>query len=837
MSRLVILNLGQGNLRDGFPSVNAQIKWLDDPNKESNIPGSLPPNADLLECYRRWQLLYELVYQARSIRIRSSNTLALEDGIAIDETDITQVSDADFKEICQELQTQIDRWFDSPEFKNIYNRLQQQLERDRPIRFIIQTEDRNLRQLPWHIWRFFSDYPLAEVSLSPLNFESTSSTKNNVNLVRILAILGDSTGIDVQADRQLLENLCDADSVFLVECDRKTAFDALCDKQGWDILFFAGHSSTHEDGETGEIYINPQESVSIDELKNALRKAIERGLQLAIFNSCNGLGLARQLSDLQIPQTIVMREPVPDKVAQAFLKYFLEDFSEGNSFDLAARHAREMLQGMEKDFPGASWLPVIFQNPAQKPPTWAQLQGQPIKPVQPSIQPIVPPTVVPIAPPTHTSLSLPTLLLASVACTVAILGARASGWLQGWELKSFDSLMQLRSTFTASSEGRDERLLIVDISLADIDALGNEYPLQDKTLLRALQQIDRHNPKAIGLDLIRDRPVGEGNQQLAQYFQQHPHITPVCVHPGGGDAGNNSPNGSNSQQTGFIDIDEDPDGIVRRHLLAVVPPNNSLCSAQYALSVQLAKTYLQSKGYKLTFPGNNSWQFSPTDDTTSELSYSRQTNANNDTWQISYSRKSSLRFQLLGGFEGFYQNPKQTQGNQILLSYRTYDASLNEIAPRVTLSEVLQGKVDANLIRDRIVLIGVTDRTVAEDEVATPYQHKIRGLMLHAQMTSQLLSAVEDRRPLLRFMPFWVDAIWIWGCTLLILVLWQGFPSLISLGMTGIAIVIIYGIGFIILIQTGAIVPFVPSIVAAIAPSIGMVIYIVWQSERKSFIC
>lgn len=829
MSRLVILNLGQGNLHDGFSSVNAQIKWLDNSSKESNIPGSLPPNTDLLECYRRWQLLYELVYQARSIRIRSSETVALEDCIAIDETDITQVSDADFKEICQELQTQIDRWLDSSGFRSIYDRLQQQLERDRPIRFIIQTEDRNLRKLPWHIWRFFNDYPLAEVSLSPLNFESPNNPKNNVNLVRILAILGDSTGIDVEADRQLLKNLPDADTVFLVECDRQTVFDNLCDKQGWDILFFAGHSSTREDGETGEIYLNSKESVSIDELKNALRKAIDRGLQLAIFNSCNGLGLARQLSDLQIPQTIVMREPVPDKVAQAFLKYFLEAFSDGQSFDLAARHAREMLQGMEKDFPGASWLPVIFQNPAQTPPTWTQLQGQPTKPVQP----ILPPTIIPL-PPARTTLSLKMLLLASVVCTLGILGARAIGWLQGWELKSFDRLMQLRSTITASSEGRDERLLIVDISLADIDALGNEYPLQDKTLLRLLQEIDRHQPKAIGIDLIRDRPVGEGNQQLAAYFKQHPHITSACVHPGSsGDAGNNSPTGSNDRLTGFIDIDEDPDGIARRHLLSVVPPNSSLCTAQYALSVQLAKTYLQSKGYKLTFPSKDSWQFSPTDDTTSELSYSRQSNATNDTWEISYSRTSPVRFQLLSGFQGFYQNPKQTQGNQILLSYRTHDASLNEIAQRVTLTEVLQGKVDANLIRDRIVLIGVTDRTVAEDEVSTPYQQKIRGLMLHAQMTSQLISAVEDGRPLLRFMPFWADAIWIWGCVLLVLVLWQGFPSLVGLGMTGIATLTIYGIGFAILIQTGTIVPFVPSVVAAIAPSIGMVIYIVWQSDRK----
>jgi hypothetical protein len=55
-----------------------------------------------------------------------------------------------------------------------------------------------------------------------------------------------------------------------------------------------------------------------------LKRAITQGLKLAIFNSCDGLGLADYLTDLQIPQTIFMREPVPDRVAHEFLKNFLE---------------------------------------------------------------------------------------------------------------------------------------------------------------------------------------------------------------------------------------------------------------------------------------------------------------------------------------------------------------------------------------------------------------------------------------------------------------------------------------------------------------------------------
>ncbi len=99
-------------------------------------------------------------------------------------------------------------------------------------------------------------------------------------------------------------------------------------------------------------------------------------MQLAIFNSCDGLGLARSLADLQIPQTIVMRESVPDLVAQTFLKYFLTTLAQGESFYLSVRRAREQLQGMEDSFPCATWLPVIYQHPAQIPFTWSKSSRQ-----------------------------------------------------------------------------------------------------------------------------------------------------------------------------------------------------------------------------------------------------------------------------------------------------------------------------------------------------------------------------------------------------------------------------------------------------------------------------
>ncbi|MUG99959.1 CHAT domain-containing protein [Scytonema sp. UIC 10036] len=108
-------------------------------------------------------------------------------------------------------------------------------------------------------------------------------------------------------------------------------------------------------------------------LEPELRKAVKRGLQLAIFNSCDGFGIARQLAEFHLPNIIVMREPVPDEVAQKFLQRFLEAFAAGKPLHLAVRRAREKINRLESKFPGATWLPMTFQNPAEPPLTWQAL--------------------------------------------------------------------------------------------------------------------------------------------------------------------------------------------------------------------------------------------------------------------------------------------------------------------------------------------------------------------------------------------------------------------------------------------------------------------------------
>jgi hypothetical protein len=359
MAKRVILTLMEGSFEQGFPVI-LRIKE-DGAPAETEIQGKLPPAPDILEAFNKWQLAYRQLVMPHS-RIKPK---------------LAQVTNFSCPQLGLELEKRLNNWLNSEirDWQKIRDGLQRNLVETEEIRLIIQTEDIRLRRLPWHSWDLFSNhYTKAEIALSAPEYKPQGSTASRSNKVRILAILGDSTGIDVQKDRTILEQLPNAEPpTFLVEPQSQDLSDQLWDKQ-WQILFFAGHSSSEMEGNTGKIYINSTDSLSIADLKNALRRAIAQGLQLAIFNSCDGLGLARELADLHIPQIIVMREPVPDAIAQEFLKHFLTNFAKGKSLYLAVREARERLQGRENQFPFASWLPMICQNPAELPLTWHSLR-------------------------------------------------------------------------------------------------------------------------------------------------------------------------------------------------------------------------------------------------------------------------------------------------------------------------------------------------------------------------------------------------------------------------------------------------------------------------------
>ena len=355
MDKLANLKL-DGSLEQGVRVV-LTIEEHDRIHHEIN--GSLPPNLSLGTTLEQWQSNYRSLGATRIKPNKITYDASLNQSRLV------------CQQFDQELRSHFNTWLLSKSFRPIRDRWLEQFMHGE-VRVLIRSASSSLLKLPWQLWDLIEQNAQAEVALSTLDTEAIAQAKTPTlrEKVRILAILGDSTGIDIQCDRQLLATLADADTTVLVEPQRREINDQLWE-QHWDILFFAGHSKTEND--RGRIYINSTDSLTISELRYALRNAVDQGLQLAIFNSCDGMGLAFELQQLHIPQTIVMREPVPDRVAQTFLTYFLPAFAKGQSLYLAEREARLRLQGLENEFPGASWLPVLVQNPAAVPPSWQQL--------------------------------------------------------------------------------------------------------------------------------------------------------------------------------------------------------------------------------------------------------------------------------------------------------------------------------------------------------------------------------------------------------------------------------------------------------------------------------
>jgi CHASE2 domain-containing sensor protein len=178
---------------------------------------------------------------------------------------------------------------------------------------------------------------------------------------------------------------------------------------------------------------------------------------------------------------------------------------------------------------------------------------------------------------------------------------------------------------------------------------------------------------------------------------------------------------------------EDSSRTVRRQLLSYDPslsPSPSSCSTPYSFSFQLAFRFLyEEKIQPMEVNSNQEWQF------------------------------GTVVFHRLAARFGGYQH-LDGQSSQIMLNYRS-----NQPGQRVTLKQVLSGKLDSNLVKNRIVLIGYT-APVARDYFDTPDGQRA-GIWVHAHMVSQILSSVLDKRPLVWVLPQWGS--FQWGDTLWVL--------------------------------------------------------------------
>lgn len=775
IKKLVKLSL-EGTIEDGYQVELVEIREDSQDGKifrEGDL-GSLPP---ALEIYRKYQ---ELQYKDTQFDfafrgLRFSEDQELPTNISIDE----------WEQLAGHLKEDINTWLDDPGFHKIEKAILIELGRSDDVRFMIRTTDHHLWKIPWSTWDFFDEHPNAEVVFScsePRSGEKPIRA-NPRKQVRILAIGGDSNGIDYNKDLDNLKHLrsVGAQTKFEKEPTLQRVRNLLWN-QCWDIFFFAGHSDSESDFKNGTIYVNSEESLTPNHLEISLKKAIDRGLKLAFFNSCDGLGLAHQLvNEFGIPLVIAMREPVPDQVAQKFLEYFLLEYAYRElPLHLAVRQARERIAEEYRDqLPGIDWLPVICQNPAIRPPSWKDL---------------------------YRRVSFKQATFASLVSTSVVLLARSLGLLQPFDLWALDQLMRMRPI-----EQTDERILIVKVTESDLKKEG-QYPISDKTIEQVLTKLEQYQPRAIGLDIYRGEKIrgGEGRNDLLKHLKESDRVISICTlqepnSDNADDFGVQPPPEILPEHLGFADVPVDKDGTIRRQFLTMKPAPEDDCQTELSFSFKLAYSYLEKE---------KSINLSPEE---------------GDDY-LQFTNESSSRFKLFEPYTGGYQklDEEEIGGFQVLLNYR----ASKQIAEEVSFSEVLNDSVKPNQVINRVVLIGYTAKSVRDIHFTT-IEREMPGVMIQAHMVSQILSAILDGRPLIWTWSWWGDYLWVLSYSLVgSLLIWRIRKPLLLALSQGVLVIVLPLLCLIILIQGGWM-PFIPSVGAFVSTVGGLLIYVIYPNWQQ----
>jgi CHASE2 domain-containing sensor protein/nitrogen-specific signal transduction histidine kinase len=387
---------------------------------------------------------------------------------------------------------------------------------------------------------------------------------------------------------------------------------------------------------------------------------------------------------------------------------------------------------------------------------------------------------------------------------------RLSGLLQPLSFLGYDLLF-----ITRPQRPPDDRIIIVSIQESDIQKY-KQYPINDLILAELINKIKAQNAKVIGLDLYRDIPVPPGHEELIQIFKttdnligikkiNHNQLYPSIPAP---------PILEESRQISASDVIIDQDGVLRR---AILLPNNQKDPRLQSFGLAVALEYLiREKEIYPEASADGGWlQLKDT---------------------VFYPLKNNS-----GEYVGI-----NTAEYQIMLDFR----GLSGIFKKVSLADVLEERISSDLFTNKIVLIGM-EATSVKDVFYTPYStgtgstpQLTYGVEIHANLASQILSAVLDGRPLIKtwsetsenlwiFLWILLPSLWAWK--------WRKHNNVIQLlgiiiaGSLGLSIILIATIYFSFILQGW----WIPSLISLLglwlsAISISLIIYLEQILDAKN---
>lgn len=392
------------------------------------------------------------------------------------------------------------QWLRSPALHDIRAQIAQEsrslTEDTQCIDLFLTCTPIDIARLPWESWEIGTEFAATgniRIARSPANIRTHTAVppRKLRRRPRILAILGDDTRLNIQGDRHAVQSLKTLAEVVVVgwhpgqdiEALKAEIVRAIADEQGWDILFFAGHSN-EKANLGGELAIAPNTAIALNEIKPYLQTAQQRGLQFALFNSCNGMDLAETLIDLGLSQVAVMREPIHNRVAQEFLVRFLQSLASYQDVHTALISATEFLKTKANlTHPSAHLIPALFRHPDSplfrlQPSGWKQKLRA-------------------LLPTRYEAIALSLLLLASWQLPV-----------QTWLLERRVLTQAIYRQITQRVRPQDvPPVLLVRIDDASLDAAGitDPNPISRHYLSQLIGQLAIHQPDVIGIDYLLDR--------------------------------------------------------------------------------------------------------------------------------------------------------------------------------------------------------------------------------------------------------------------------------------------------------------------------------------------
>ncbi len=385
-----------------------------------------------------------------------------------------------------------------------------------------------------------------------------------------------------------------------------------------------------------------------------------------------------------------------------------------------------------------------------------------------------------------------TVFFISLIVWSSLFALRTSGVLQTMELLTYDTLFSLRPDSEQASP-----LVLISETEADIQRYG--YPLSDGIFTNSLEKLLAAGVRVIGVDKYRDLPVAPESERLNKVLTSHNNIIWIFFVGDNKQGRINPPTVlKDSTQIGFNDMINDPDGVSRRGLLFL--DDNG--TTHYAFSLLLALNYLAAENIQ---PQNDAQ---------------------------GYLQLGNSLFLPLQPSTGSYAGI-DTGGYQFLLSYPHLHADF----PTFTISELLDGKIPAHALRDKIVLIGAMAPSLSDYKLF-PNGSRHYGVELHAHIIDQIIQTALHDYPLMRD---WSDTIeygWLFFWCIL-----GGTASFFRGGMVRLSLINISGllvlfISAVLAFRQGLWLPLLSSVLAWLSALIFGVLWFstIDRNERKQLL-